>query len=92
METLEFNSAQRPNIVETEKSYLKKCMEAWLLFLTSNNSILAHFKKVDKRGIGFHQLFRLRKEKSKRPIRKKSRLKTSFKAVALTIYNGFGYC
>lgn len=48
---------------QTARSYLEKSMEAWLLFLTPNNGLLAHFKKVDKGWVGLHQLFRLRKEK-----------------------------
>lgn len=34
-------------------------METRFLLLTPNDGLLAHFKKVDKRWVGLHQLFRL---------------------------------
>lgn len=34
-------------------------MEARLLFLTPGDGLLTHFKEVDKRWVGLHQLFRL---------------------------------
>lgn len=48
--------------VKRQRSYLEKRMKAWLLFLTPNDGLLAHFKKVDKGWVGLHQLFWLEKE------------------------------
>ena len=48
-----------------QNSYLEKSMEARLLFFTTNNCFLAHFKKVDKGWVGLHQLFRLEREKTR---------------------------
>lgn len=62
-----FNSASPKSLIyvpfrQTKwQSYLQKSMEPWLLFLTPNDGLLAHFKKVDKRWVGLHQLFRLEK-------------------------------
>lgn len=47
---------------ESQTSYLEKSVEARFLFLAPHNSLLAHFKKVDKRRVGLHQLLRLESE------------------------------
>lgn len=52
-------STRQAKIHKHKRSYLEECMKAWFLFLTPNNGLFAHFKKVDKGGIGLHQLFRL---------------------------------
>lgn len=44
---------------EGNKTYLEESMETWFLFLTSSDGLLTHFKEVDKRWVGLHQLFRL---------------------------------
>lgn len=48
---------------QKQRSYLEKSVEAWFLFLTPNNSVLAHFKEVDERWVGLHQLFRLQRKR-----------------------------
>lgn len=44
---------------EENKMYLEESMETWFLFLTSSDGLLTHFKEVDKRWVGLHQLSRL---------------------------------
>lgn len=41
------------------KTNLEESVEARFLPLTPDDGLLAHFKKVDKRWVGLHQLFRL---------------------------------
>jgi len=47
-------------------SYLEKSMEAWFLFLTADNGLLANFKEVDEGRVGFYQLLRLEREEEDR--------------------------
>lgn len=47
------------------KTYLEESMEARLLFLTPGDGLLTHFKEVDKRWVGLHQLFRLQDSKGR---------------------------
>lgn len=44
---------------EGNKTYLEESMETWFLFLASSDGLLTHFKEIDKRWVGLHQLFRL---------------------------------
>lgn len=54
---------------EGNKTYLEESMETWFLFLTSSDGLLTHFKEVDKRWVGLHQLFRLGRRWRGRQVR-----------------------
>lgn len=56
--------SELPRAAEETRTYLEESVEARLLFLTPGDGLLTHFKEVDKRWVGLHQLFRL--EDSKR--------------------------
>lgn len=56
---MSWNPLDRQKTHKHKRSYLEECMKPWFLFLTPNNGLFAHFKEVDKGGVGLHQLFRL---------------------------------